>query len=187
MHEKPRIRRPLIAAVAFLGCASLLAGTAFASAGAPRRTSAAAVAPPCSAASTRVWLGLGLGGGTAGTVYYPLELSNVGAAGCTLHGYPGVSAYGGAGKQIGLPARRNGRHGVTVTLPPGATAHAIVGIVDWGAVCSRSVGAAGLKVYPPGQRVAQEIPFSFPVCAHAGVLVVGPVNGGIGIPGYTAT
>jgi Protein of unknown function (DUF4232) len=187
MHERSRIRRPLIAAVALVCCASLLPGSALASAGAPRRSSAAAGAPPCSATSTRVWLGLGLGGGTAGTVYYPLEFSNVGRASCTLYGYPGVSAYGGAVKQVGLPARRNGRHSLTVTIAPGATAHAILGIVDWGAVCSRSVGAAGLKVYPPGQRVAQEIPFSFPVCAHASVLVVGPLNAGVGIPGYTAS
>lgn len=64
------------------------------------------VARPCAAAQIRVWLGDGPGGGTAGAVYYPLEFSNVGHSRCTLYGYPGVSAYGSAGRRIGTPAAR---------------------------------------------------------------------------------
>jgi hypothetical protein len=130
-----------------------------------------------------VWLGLGLGGGTAGTSYYPLEFSNVGSRACTLYGYPGVSAYRGALAQVGSAAARNVLAHRTVVLPPGATAHATIGIHDWGALCTRSVAADGLRVYPPGQRTAHTIRYPFKACAHRGVLVVGPVVAGVGIPG----
>ena len=43
----------------------------------------------------------------------------------------------------------------------------------------------GLKVYPPSQRSPKEIGFAFDACAHTGVLVVGPMRAGVGIPGYT--
>ena len=151
----------------------------------PAASTARSSTPPCPAAATRAWLGLGLGGGTAGTYYYSLELSNVGSRACTLYGYPGVSAYAGAVKRVGPDAARNPISHATVTLSPGATAHATLGVHDWGALCTRPVSAAGLKVYPPGQRTAQLIPFAFKACAHRAVLVVGPVRTGVGIPGFT--
>lgn len=143
-------------------------------------------APGCTSSRTEVWLGLGLGGGTAGTTYYPLEFSNISRLTCTFYGYPGVSAYRGALTQLGPAARRNRRPHTIVILAPGQTAHALLGVADWGAVCSRAVTADGLKVYPPGQRIAQEVPFSFRACAHRGILTVGPLRAGVGIPGYTA-
>jgi len=93
------------AAIAF-GAVFLAAAVIGASAATPRRAAAAA-AMPCTSAHTEVWLGLGLGGGTAGTTYYPLEFSNVGSRACTFYGYPGVSAYRGALNQVGPPAARN--------------------------------------------------------------------------------
>jgi Protein of unknown function (DUF4232) len=72
-------------------------------------------------------LGLGEGGGgTAGSTFYPLELRNVGHQPCTLNGFPGVSAVGNGGSQIGPAASRNGQHHRTVTLAPCATAHSIL-------------------------------------------------------------
>jgi Protein of unknown function (DUF4232) len=134
-----------------------------------------------------VWLGLGLGGGTAGSTYYPLEFSNVGRTACSLNGYPGVSAYGSSGAQVGPAASRNGQHHGTVTLASGATAHAILRVVDWGALCSTEVPAAGLKVFAPGSTRSEPVPFAFGACARQGVLVVGPVRAGVGIPGYTTS
>jgi hypothetical protein len=148
-------------------------------------TSAAQSAPACTATQTAVWLGDGPGGGTAGTYYYPLEFSNVGTHTCTLYGYPGVSAYTSAMRQLGQPANRNGVPHHVVTLAPGGTAHALLGIHDWGAICSKQVPASGLRVYAPGQRSSHEIDWSFGACAQRGVLTVGPVNPGTGIPGYT--
>ena len=149
-------------------------------------TAASAATPKCTPSNTQVWLGLGLGGGTAGSTYYPLELSNVGHRTCTLNGYPGVSASRG-GAQVGPSATRNQQAHGTVALRPGATAHAILRIVDWGALCSQEVVADGLKVFPPGETRAETIPFSFGACAHRGVLIVGPVRAGAGIPGYTTS
>lgn len=56
-----------------------------------------------------------------------------------------------------------------------------------GALCSKEVPADGLKVYAPGETRAEPIPFSFGACAHRGVLIVGPVKGGVGVPGYTTS
>ena len=167
-------------AVALVATAAI-AGTA--SAHSPKATAAAA----CSAASIQSWFGLGLGGGTAGSTYYPLEFSNVGHRACTLRGYPGVSGYGNNGRQVGPAASRNGQSFGTVTLAPGVTAHAILRVVDWGALCSKEAPAAGLKVYPPGVTRSQPVPFSFGACASKGVLIVGPVRAGVGIPGYTTS
>jgi hypothetical protein len=134
-----------------------------------------------------VWLGDGLGGGVLGGVYYPLEFSNRSRHSCTLSGYPGVSAYRGGGSQIGPAANRFTQHHTTVTLTPGATAHALLKISDWGALCSTNVSADGLKVFPPGQTRSEPIPFQFGACARRTVLTVGPIRAGVGIPGYTTS
>lgn len=162
--------------------AAVVATASLASAAPPARSAASS---PCSASDTQVWLGDGEGGGTAGTTYYPLEFSNIGHRVCTLYGYPGVSAYRGALKQVGSGADRSTSAHSLIMLRPDATGHALLGIRDWGALCSRPVVVDGLKVYPPGQRSPEEIGFSFDACAHKGVLVVGPVRAGVGIPGYT--
>ena len=169
-------------------CAAAGVGGAVASGAANASAARGAAAPArCTTAHLEVWFGLGLGGGTLGSVYYPLEFSNVGHSACTLNGYPGVSGYGNNGKAVGPPASRNGQHHGTVTLAPGATAHAILRVEDWGALCSKEVPAAGLRVYPPGAKTSQPVPFAFGACAHRGVLVVGPVRAGVGIPGYTTS
>lgn len=149
-------------------------------------TASSAAVSRCSAANTQVWLGDGLGGGVAGGVYYPLEFSNIGHRACTLAGYPGVSAYRGA-SQVGPAATRTGQRHGTVRLAPGATAHALLRITDWGVLCSHEVVADGLRVFAPGQASSEPIPFSFGACAHRGVLSVGPVRAGVGIPGYTTS
>jgi hypothetical protein len=170
-------------ATASVAIGAAVVATASLASAAPRARSAAS--SPCSASDTQVWLGDGEGGGTAGTTYYPLEFSNIGHRSCTLYGYPGVSAYAGALKQVGSAADRSTSAHSPITLGPSATGHALLGIRDWGALCSKPVGVDGLKVYAPGQKSAKEIGFSFDACAHKGVLVVGPIRAGVGIPGYT--
>ena len=171
-------------AVVLLACAVLVAPAALA--GASPRARVAAVSA-CTTSDLEVWLGDGEGGGTAGRTYYPLEFSNVGHASCTLYGYPGISAWGQNGKQVGLPATKSGAGHSTVTIAPGGTAHALLAIADWGAICAKGVGADGLKVYPPDQKTAQTFSFPLTVCASRSVLVTGPLRAGVGIPGYTTS
>jgi Protein of unknown function (DUF4232) len=177
--------RGSIAAV--VGCIAALVITAGASAAAAPRSAAAASAPRCTVSHLEIWLGLGLGGGTAGSTFYPLEFSNVAHSACTLNGFPGVSAVGSGGGQIGPAASRNGQHQAAVTLAAGATGHAILRVVDAGAVCSSPVTATGLNVFPPGATRSESIPFSFSACAHRAVLIIGPVRAGVGIPGFTTS
>jgi hypothetical protein len=170
-----------------VACGILAVITAVAGSAGAAAHSAAPAAAKCTAQQLEVWLGLGLGGGTAGSTFYPLEFSNVGHHACTLNGFPGVSATGSNGHQIGPAAGRNGQHHATVTLSPGATAHAILRVLDRGAVCSNEVVARALKVFAPGATGSQSVPFSFGACAHRGVLIVGPVRAGVGIPGFTTS
>ena len=71
---------------------------------APAGAAAAATAPKCATSSLVVWLDTD-GNGSAGSVYYNLEFTNLSARTCTLTGYPGVSAVGLGGGQLGpVPA-----------------------------------------------------------------------------------
>jgi hypothetical protein len=137
-----------------------------------------------------VWLGLGEGGGTAGSTYVPLELTNVSSHTCRLFGFPGVS--GSDGRQLGRPAQRDRSVPARrVTLARGATAHVLLRITDVSnlpASQCRPATATGLKVYPPDQRASRFVPFSFRACSArgAGYLSIRPVEPGVGVPGYTA-
>lgn len=165
-------------------CAAVLGVCAAAIAAASAQDRTATASPPCSAANTQIWLGNGGGGGFAGGYLLPLEFSNVGHRTCTLYGYPGVSAYRGALRQVGPAASRMREPHAMVTLAPRATGHASLRITDWGAVCSSPVSADGLKVYAPGQRAAKTIGTPVTVCVNRAVLAVGAVRAGVGIPGY---
>jgi hypothetical protein len=146
------------------------------------------VAPSCKTSSLAIWIGLGEGGAALGSTYHPLELSNVSRHTCSLYGFPGVSAE--RGRQLGSaagPDRTRPRR--TVTLAPAHTAHAILRIVNtanYPAARCRPVTATGLRVFPPNQRAAREIPFAFRACSRRGpvFLSVTAVQPKIGIPGH---
>ena len=147
----------------------------------------------CTAAETEVWAAVE-GDGTAGTTYYELEVSNVGHQTCTLHGYPSVWAVSLSGQQVSKPASHRGVPG-TVTLRPGATSHAVLGVVDTGALCAGpGVAAEGLRVVPPGETLpepageADEVEnFPLQVCPHQSSMNVLPIRSGVGIPNYTSS
>jgi hypothetical protein len=146
-------------------------------------------APRCTTSALAVWLGVGEGGGTAGSTYYPVELSNISNHACHLRGFPGVSAW--SGHQLGSPARRDHAQPVqTVTLTRGDTAHVLVRITDVGnlpATSCRPATATQLKVFPPDERAARFVPFSFRACSKSGpvFLSVRAVEPGVGIPGFS--
>ncbi len=170
-----------VVAVSLAGCAS---GHKRAASVAPASSTTAR----CATSALAVWIGVGEGGSTAGSTFYPLELTNVSNHACHLLGFPGVSAF--AGHQLGSPAQRN--HAVpehTVMLAPGETAHTVVQITDvdnFSASQCKPVLATGLKVIPPDERTALGVPFSFRACSKAGpiYLTVQPVQPGVGVPGY---
>lgn len=136
-----------------------------------------AAVPACKTAQLVTWLNT-QSNGAAGTIFYTLNFTNVGAK-CTLRGYPGASAVGRAGKRLGKAAVRNSVKPVkTVTLnAPNAshqtfsTAHAMLGIVETGvfseSVCGPTI-ASGLRVFAPNQPAATFVPFPFGACALSG-------------------
>jgi hypothetical protein len=152
--------------------AAVLAGGATLAAAALTAMPAPAAGPPgCPTSGLVVWLDT-QGNGAAGSVYYNLEFTNQSGSTCALQGFPGVSAVSLVGRQLGnaasrsLPARRS------VTLANGATATAVLRIVDVGnfspSAC-RPVAAAGLRVFPPNRTSAKTVPFPFQACSRGGV------------------
>jgi hypothetical protein len=118
--------------------------------------------------------------------------SNISHQACTLYGYPGVSALGGGGVQLGSAAARDASHpNRLITLNPGATAHVELRITDVGnyppSAC-HPANAVALRVYPPNDYTATEIPFSFRACAKPGpaFLRVTTTLNGTGIPGFSS-
>lgn len=103
-------------------------------------------------------LSLGSGEGTAGTHYRPLRFTNVSGSPCVIHGFPGVSYVAGDdGHQVGTAAYRTGEKGQPVTLGPGRTAHADVGLVqvrNYDPAECKPTSVRGLRVYPPHETNA---------------------------------
>ena len=177
-----------------LAATVVAAGAIAATVAVPAVAAPASVAKPaavsrCTISELRVWLGVP-GDGTAGPIYYALELSNVSKSACTIYGYPGVSAVGAGGKQLGSAARRNAVKPATlITLAKGATAHVQLGITDPGffspTACPRA-NAIGLRVYPPNDTASTIVDFPFAACGKAGpsFLSVSVAIPGVGIPGY---
>ena len=125
--------------------------------------------PRCNQSDTYVWFALSPNG-TAGPVFYPVEFTNTGRAACTLTGFPGVSAISKTLHQIGQAASRVKVAVHTVTIKPGQTAHALLGVIDPGFItgCHRAA-ADGLKVYPPNEKAKQDVlSFSFEACKNKG-------------------
>jgi Protein of unknown function (DUF4232) len=147
-------------------------------------SSAAAGPSPCPNGSLQVKQGAPVG--YAGGVYLVIEFTNTSPSTCTLTGYPGVSLVSGPSyTQIGLAAKRSTTTAVRqVTLAPGATAHALLQIVDALNYPSASCGpvkAAALKVYPPNQTAAVLLPNTSNGCAEpVQIMYIGPVQPGSG-------
>ena len=124
----------------------------------------------CASSGLVAWVNT-QGDGTAGSIYYKLEFTNLSGHSCTLTGYPGVSAIDLNGHQLGSPAARNPSHVGAVSLANRASATAVLRIAEAGnfpnSTCHR-VSAAGLRVYPPNQTAAKLIPFPFDACSRTG-------------------
>lgn len=179
-----------VAAVAAAAVAGLaISTTAYAATSSPgaARTSAAPI-PGCTATDLGVWVAIDQGNGAAGTIYYPLEFTNLSRHTCYLFGYPGVSALDSSGHQLGSPAAWGSLAGARiVNLAPGATAHTVLGyhdvVVGTGPGCTRVKLAVQLRVYPPNQRSSTDAAFPVQACSHAGPVymsIIEPIIPGVG-------
>jgi Protein of unknown function (DUF4232) len=209
--EVPRSGRLALAAAALI-CAAAAAGCASSGSqpSSPGSTSAApsptaptaptssgnvsAVAPPSSpaqagplsCATSALRVKLGIGQGYAGGVYEVIDFTNTSGSPCTLYGYPGVSLVSGPPyTQIGLAAKRGATAPVKrITLAPGATANALLQIVDAlnfpPATCAPTKATA-LKVYPPNQTAPVYLPTTSNGCADpVQIMNVSAVQAGSG-------
>ena len=128
----------------------------------------------------------GVAQGYAGGVYVVIDFTSTSGSTCTLYGYPGVSLVSGPPyTQIGLAAKRStSTPRKLLTLTPGATAHAVLQIVDALNYPPASCGpakATALKVYPPNQTVPVYLPNTSNGCTKpVQILSIGTVQPGSG-------
>jgi hypothetical protein len=176
-------------AVAVASAAIVLLPVALAAASQAASTAASAV-PKCPTTHLRVWLGIP-GSSASGMTAYELELSNISTRTCTLFGFPGVSAIGLNGHQLGSSAVRDHSDLMRpVTLHPAATAHVFLRIFDvtrFPPSACRPANAVALRVFPPNDRTAAVVPFSFKACRVKGpkFLFVRTTVAHTGIPGFS--
>jgi hypothetical protein len=183
-------RRALAACV--LASISVLAAACSSSGGAaaPTKTVTVTVTPssspsptasassgPSQCATADLKLTVGAGNGAAGTIYYPLDFANTSGSDCTMYGYPGVAfVTSPGGSQVGAAAGRPG--GVApalVTLAPGGTAHATLGVSDVliGNNCrGHQVQVSWVQAYPPDQYSALYAPVSLQGCAKRSLVTM---------------
>jgi hypothetical protein len=154
-----------LAAIALAGFAPMAssAGAAGAIASSP---------PPCTTSGIDIWFEPEIGGGTAGSIFYRFQFTNLSGHRCTLEGYPKVFAANLAGQRIGSAAGREGAGTPPiVNLAVGDSASALVRVVEAGnfspADCHPRT-AAGFRVSPPGQTASRFVPFPFEACARPG-------------------
>ena len=189
----PKTARRITAVIAASSAAGLIAVAA--SAAAPSgavlaadttRTTAIAV-PACTAGDLGAWVAVTQGNGAAGSIFYPLQFTNLSRHACALRGFPGVSAIDRNGHQLGSPAGWDHTRPVrTVVLAAGATAHATLRYSDATVAtapgCHPVSSMVELRIFPPGQRQATFAAFSMEACSHTGpvYLDVTPIQAGVG-------
>jgi len=206
---KPRAGRPALT-IAALTCAAAVAGcassgsssqpgasgsTAAASPTAPGSSNTPAVTAPSSSSAptgppacptSSLQVKLGVSQGYAGGVYVVIDFTDTGASTCSLCGYPGASRVKGPPyTQIGLAAKRSTTTPKKlVTLAPGATANALLQIVDALNYPSATCGptkATALKIYPPNQTEPVYLPNTSSGCAKpVQIMYIGAVRAGSG-------
>jgi hypothetical protein len=176
--------RRMIAVSAAVVVAGLgISSAALASSASP----AAAGVPECTAGDLGVWVAVDQGNGAAGSIYFPLQFTNLSRHACSLHGFPGVSAIDRSGHQLGSPASWDHVSVPrTVVLGAGATAHAVFRWSDVAVTtepgCHPTFSATELRIYPPNQRSSTNAAFDLEVCSHPGPIYmsVGPIIPGVG-------
>ena len=189
-HLSTTARRVAVA-IATASLTGLIAAAAFAAGSSGTVLTAdatpAAAVPACTAADLGAWVAVTQGNGAAGSIYYPLQFTNLSRHACAMRGFPGVSVLDRNGHQLGSPARwETGVAAHTVVLAAGATAHTILRYSDVTVTttpgCHPVFSAFELRVYPPGQYSATYAFFGLEACSHAGPIYmsVEPILSGVG-------
>jgi hypothetical protein len=177
MNFRTRVARRIAAVLALAVPAALPPALALAQPSAARP----AAAPGCQTPGLVIWLDT-QGNGTAGSIDYNLEFTNLSGQTCTLNGFPFINGVNLAGKPLGSSASFNhAKPPKVITLANGSTAKAVLQIVDTGNFPPSSckpVTAAGLQVFPPNQTRSKTVPFPFGACSRKGpaYLIVQPVT-----------
>jgi hypothetical protein len=189
-HHLTNTARRVATVIAAASLTGLIAATAFAASSsgtALAADTAPAAVPACTAGDLGAWVAANQGNGAAGSIYYPLQFTNLSRHTCAMRGFPGVSAIDRNGHQLGSPARwatQIAAH--TVVLAPGATAHTILRYSDvevsTAPGCHPVFSTFELRVYPPGQYSATYAFFGLEACSHAGPIYMGvePILPGVG-------
>jgi hypothetical protein len=156
-----------------LALAGVIVGLAVATA--PSAGAAGATAssvPPCATSGLDIWFEPEIGGGTAGSIFYRFQLTNLSSHRCTLRGYPKVFAANLAGQRFGSAATHEAAGTPqTVSLAVGDSASALVRVAEAGNFSPSDCHprtAAGFRVSPPGQTASRFVPFPFEACAKPG-------------------
>ena len=161
--------RVIVAAVAALG---LGIGSAIWATSAASAASSAPAVLQCTTSQLAVWVYNNPGGGAAGSFDLPVGFTNISHKSCFLAGYPGVSALGTNGAQLGSAGGRDpGTPSKIITIAAGGTANADMRVTDvynFTPSACKVTRAALLKVYPPNSKSALTAFFSMPVCAKKG-------------------
>lgn len=158
--------------------------TPAASSGTPAVAAPSSSAAGTACATSALQIKLGASDGYAGGVYQAIDFTNTSGSTCTLFGYPGVSLVTGPPyKQLGVPAKRTTTTPAkVVTLAPGATANAVVQIVNalnFPSPSCQPAKAAALKVYPPNQFTAVYLPDTSYGCGNpVQTMYIAPVRPG---------
>lgn len=132
----------------------------------------ASAPPPCKTSALDIWFENEIGGGTAGSVYYRFQFTNLSSQTCTLEGYPRVLAVNLKGQRIGSPASHDSTvkpH--LVKLAPEKSAPAVIRVVDaenFPPSACHPVTAAGFRVTPPQNTASRLVPFPFRACSKVG-------------------
>ncbi|HYB18242.1 MAG TPA: DUF4232 domain-containing protein [Streptosporangiaceae bacterium] len=153
---------------------------------APSSSQSPAVAGPSACPNGSLQVKLGLGQGYAGGTYQVIDFTNTSGTTCTLYGYPGVSlASGPPYTQIGLAAKRTNTAPVKqITLAPGATANAVVQIVDalnFPTTTCSPVKSTNMRVFPPNQTISVYLPYASYGCSKSvQTLFIAAVQAGSG-------
>jgi len=188
MKLLPTTARRVVAVAAAAVAGLAISTAAYAATSADTAPTVAPAIPTCTASDIGAWVAIDQGNGALGTIYYPLEFTNLSEHTCALFGYPGVSAVDGDGHQLGSPAGWGSLAGAqAVNLAPGATAHTLLAYHD--AVVTTEPGcdpvsvAVQLRIYLPDQYNTTYAAFALQVCSHAGPVymsIAEPIVSGVG-------